>query len=100
MSLLWVSLRLELPCSPFMPMQRGGMTGRDPDSWQTYASLNSQAHCFNLRYQTMIPDGGNTPVCKGIFGMLMLNTSTMSSLAAGASLWLHMVPNNLGFRAL
>lgn len=51
MSLLWVSLRLELPCSPFMPM-----------------------------YQTLIPDGGNKPVCKGIFGMLMLNTATMSVL--------------------
>ena len=33
----------------------------------------------------MIPDGGNKPVCKGIFGMLMLNTATMSFLAARAA---------------
>ncbi|CAK9036520.1 unnamed protein product [Durusdinium trenchii] len=51
MSLLWVSLRLELPCSPFMPM-----------------------------YQVMVPEGSTTPVCKGVFGMLMLNTATMSVL--------------------
>eukprot|EP00440_Ansanella_granifera_P030316 gb/GFBE01032938.1/.p1 GENE.gb/GFBE01032938.1/~~gb/GFBE01032938.1/.p1 ORF type:complete len:226 (+),score=37.44 gb/GFBE01032938.1/:1-678(+) len=51
MSSLWVSLRLELPCSPFMPM-----------------------------FQTMIPDGSDVPVCKGVFGMLMLNTDTMSVL--------------------
>eukprot|EP00435_Cladocopium_sp_Y103_P033457 s1142_g8.t1 len=51
LSLLWVSLRLELPCAPFMPM-----------------------------YQLLVPDGSNEPVCKGIFGMLMLDTETMSVL--------------------
>lgn len=48
---MWVSLRLELPCAPFMPM-----------------------------YQLLVPDGSNEPVCKGIFGMLMLDTETMSVL--------------------
>lgn len=51
MSSLWISLRLELPCSPFMPM-----------------------------YQTVIPSGSDIPCCKGMFGMLMLNTDTMSIL--------------------
>eukprot|EP00434_Breviolum_minutum_P005962 symbB.v1.2.005258.t1/scaffold304.1/size234131/17 len=51
MSLLWVSLRLELPCSPFMPM-----------------------------YQVMVPEGRQKAVCKGVFGMLMLDTATMSVL--------------------
>lgn len=51
LSLMWVSLRLELPCAPFMPM-----------------------------YQLLVPDGSNEPVCKGIFGMLMLDTETMSVL--------------------
>eukprot|EP00930_Biecheleria_cincta_P058970 TRINITY_DN44745_c0_g1_i1.p1 TRINITY_DN44745_c0_g1~~TRINITY_DN44745_c0_g1_i1.p1 ORF type:complete len:463 (-),score=66.55 TRINITY_DN44745_c0_g1_i1:425-1813(-) len=51
LSHLWVSLRLELPCSPFMPM-----------------------------FQTVIPYGSDVPVCKAVFGMLMLNMSTMSVL--------------------
>lgn len=33
-----------------------------------------------LRYQLLVPDGSNEPVCKGIFGMLMLDTETMSTL--------------------
>ena len=32
------------------------------------------------RYQLLIPDGSHEPVGKGIFGMLMLDTETMSSL--------------------
>ncbi|CAJ1390071.1 unnamed protein product [Effrenium voratum] len=55
MSMLWVSLRLELPCSPFMPM-----------------------------YQVMVPEGSSEVVCKGVFGMLMLNTATMSVLEDGS----------------
>lgn len=51
LSHLWVSLRLELPCSPFMPM-----------------------------FQTIIPYGSDLPVCKAVFGMLMLNMSNMRVL--------------------
>mmetsp|Transcript_67779 Transcript_67779/g.157342 ORF Transcript_67779/g.157342 Transcript_67779/m.157342 type:complete len:312 (+) Transcript_67779:206-1141(+) len=51
MSCLFISLRLELPCAPFMPM-----------------------------FQTVLQEGSNVPVCKGAFGMLMLNTNTMSVL--------------------
>jgi hypothetical protein len=51
MSALWISLRLQLPCSPFMPM-----------------------------YQTVVPDGSDIPVCRAVFGMLMLSTETMTVL--------------------
>jgi len=51
MSALWISLRLQLPCSPFMPM-----------------------------YQTVVPNGSDIPVCRAVFGMLMLSTETMTVL--------------------
>jgi len=51
MSALWISLRLQLPCSPFMPM-----------------------------YQTVVPNGSDIPVCLAVFGMLMLSTETMTVL--------------------
>mmetsp|Transcript_34155 Transcript_34155/g.94160 ORF Transcript_34155/g.94160 Transcript_34155/m.94160 type:complete len:474 (+) Transcript_34155:36-1457(+) len=55
LSSLWFSLRLELPCSPFMPM-----------------------------YQVAVPAGGGPPVCKAVFGMIMLETATMSLLSDNA----------------
>ncbi len=41
-----------------------------------------------VRYQVMVPEGRQKAVCKGVFGMLMLDTATMSSLSLMEVGWL------------
>ena len=41
------------------------------------------------RYQVMVPEGRQKAVCKGVFGMLMLDTATMSSLSLMEVGWRH-----------
>ena len=49
--------------------------------WSIRSFQRPQLPAAMVRYQVMVPEGRQKAVCKGVFGMLMLDTATMSSLS-------------------